>query len=141
MPTQRVKFDAARLADFELTVEVGDILSEDGMTRVRLDGYGRLAVEQLCQKERGRQFSGEMDRESTERLLRQASQLDWERGFPSRKGLPDEAIVQWSLHDRQGETITVRVWLREAEKDSAIAPVLAALRQVVERATDGTLYL
>jgi predicted transcriptional regulator len=140
---QRVKFDPARLADFELVVEVGDVLSEEGMARARLNGHGRLTVEQQRghEKERARQFHSELDPDTTEKLLRQASQFDWERSFPSRKGLPDEAIVQWYLHDRQGETLTVKVWLRDAEKDQVMAPVLAELRRGVQRATEGSLYL
>lgn len=140
---QRVKFDPARLADFELVVEVGDVLSEEGMSRARLNGQGRLTVEQQRghEKERARQFHSELDRDTTEKLLRQASQFDWEQSFPSRKGLPDEAIVQWSLHDRQGEAPTVKVWLRDAEKDQVMAPVLAELRRGVQRATDGSVYL
>ncbi len=143
MPTQRVKFDPLRLADFELIAEVGDVLSEAGMTRALLDGSGRLTVEQHheAKAEGVRQFYVELDRQSTEQLFRQASQFDWERRFPSRKGLPDEAIVQWSLHDRRGEAITVKVWLRDAEKDQVMGPVLVVLRQGVERATDGRLYL
>jgi len=143
MPTQHVKFDPARLADFELVVEVGDAFSEEGMTRARLDGRGQLTVEQQYghAKERTRQFHGELDTEMTQKLLRQASQFVWERGFPSRKCIPDEAIVQWWLHDRQGEALTVKVWLREAEKDPVMAPVLSELRRGVHQASDGGLFL
>jgi len=141
MPTQEVKFDPARLNDFELVAEVGDPLSEEGLTRVKLSGDGRLTVEQQHGKEKGEQFSSEINRENVENLLRQASQFDWGQRFPSRPGLPDEAIVQWYLYDRQGNTMTLKVWLRDAEKHGAIGPVLAALRKSVERMTDGKLYL
>lgn len=141
MPAQGIQFDPARLQDFELTVEVGDTFSEDGLTRVRLNGGGRLAVEQQREQERGGEFHTEVDRDSMERLLRLAAQFDWQRRFPSRPGLPDEAVVQWSLRDRQGGTATVKVWLRDAEKDQVMAPVLNVLRQGVDRATGGKYYL
>lgn len=143
MPVHHVKFDPTRQADFELAVEVGDAFSEEGMTRARLDGGGRLTVEQQYgqEKESARQFHSQLDTDMTEKLLRQASQFDWERSFPSRKGIPDEAIVQWFLHDRQGETLTVKAWLRDAEKDQAMAPVLAELRRGVQQASEGSLYL
>lgn len=140
---QRAKFDPARLADFELVVEVGDVFSEEGMARARLNGHGRLTVEQQRghEKEHARQFHSELNPDTTEKLLRQASQFDWERSFPSRKGLPDEAVVQWFLHDRQGEALKVKVWLRDAEKDQVMGPVLEELRRGVQRATEGSLYL
>jgi len=141
MPTQEVKFDPVRINDFELVAEVGDPLSEEGLTRVKLSGDGRLTVEQQHGKGKGEQFSGEINRENTENLLRQASQFDWGQRFPSRRGLPDEAIVQWYLYDRHGSTMTLKVWLRDAEKHGAMAPVLAILRKSVERVTDGKLYL
>ncbi len=141
MSVERIIFDPARLQDFELVAEVGDTFSEEGLTRVKLDGNGRLVVEQQREKARGGQFQGEIDRQNTESVLRQASQFDWEQRFPSRRGLPDEAVVQWSLRDHQGRTLTVKVWLRDAEKDAAMAPVLAVLRKSVERASDGKLYL
>ena len=141
MPMQQVRFDPARRNDFELVLEVGDTLSDEGLTRARLNGSGTLVVEQLYEKEKEQQFSGELDRESTENLFRQASQFNWEQRFPSRRGLPDEAIVQWYLRERQGSTITLKVWLRDAEKPGPMAMVLAGLRKSVELLTSGKLYL
>jgi hypothetical protein len=141
MLPKQVSFFSARQNDFELVAEVGDPKSEEGLTRVRLSGDGRLSVEQERGEEKAEQFQGELDRENTEILLRQASQFDWEQHFPPRPGLPDEAIVQWFLHDRQGGTVTLKVWLRDAEKNRVMEPVLSTLRKSVEQMTYGKLYL
>lgn len=141
MSTQQVKFDPARRHDFELVAEVGDILSEEGLTRVKLGGIGNLTVEHRCGKEKQTEVSGELDAESAGKLFRLASQFDWNQRFPARRGLPDEAIVQWYLHDRRGETTTLKVWLRDAEKHEVMASVLAVLRKGVEQASHGKLYL
>ena len=141
MLSERVIFFSARLNDFELAAEVGEPLSEEGLTRVRLTGDGRLTVEQERGHEKVEQYQAELDRENTENILRQASQFDWEQSFPPRPGLPDEAIIHWFFHDRQGGTLTLKVWLRDAEKNSVMEPVLTTLRQSVERVTNGKLYL
>ncbi len=141
MVPEQVSFFSARQDDFELAAEVGDSQSEEGLTRVRLTGDGRLTVEQERGYEKVEQFHAELDRENTEVLLRQASQFDWEQHFPPRPGLPDEAIVQWFLHDRQGGTVTLKVWLRDAEKNRMMEPVLTALRKNVEQMTNGQLFL
>ena len=141
MQAESVRFDPARLEDFALVVEVGDSLSEDGLTRVRVDGDGRIVVEQEPQREATPRAHAKLDRASTETLLRGASQFDWGRRFPTRPGIPDEAVVQWSLQDRQGAQLTMKTWLREAEKDASMAPVLKALRKTVESSSEGRLYL
>jgi hypothetical protein len=141
MATQQVEFDLARINDLELIVNVGDQLSEHGLTRVIVDGTGRLAVEQQRGRETVEQFSGELNQESAERLFRQILQFDWSQRFPPRPGLPDEAIVEWTLRDSQGSTRTLKVWLRDAEKHGAMAPAFAELRRHVDRLSYGKLYL
>ena len=141
MSNERFKFDQARLQDFELIVEVGDTLSPEGLTYVALSGNGSLVVEQRREKETGKKYESRIDVETTASLLRKASEFDWERPFPSRPGLPDEAIVQWILRNRNGAAARVKVWLREAEKNPVMAPVLEGLRKNVDRMTDGHLYL
>jgi hypothetical protein len=141
MPTQQVVFDPARLNDFELVAEVGEPLSDEGLTRVNLSGNGRLTVEQQHGEKKGEQFSSEINRERAENVFRQVSQFDWGQRFPLRRGLPDEAIIQWYFNDRHGDTMTLKVWLRDAEKHGVMASVLAALRESVDRITGGKLYL
>lgn len=150
MAEQRVTFNPARSEDFDLVIAVGDALSEHGLTRATLDGRGRLVVEQeraaapvAEQREPAKLAAAhaELGAEETRSLLARAAQFDWERRFPSRPGLPDEAIVEWTFRDRRGAAVTVRAWLRDVEKDPAMAPVLAALRKGVDQATSGRLYL
>ena len=141
MSNQGFKFDQARLQDFELIVDVGDTLSPEGLTHVELSGNGNLVAEQRREKEIGEKYEGRIDGETTASMLRKASEFDWERRFPSRPGLPDEAVVQWTLRDRKGAAVTVKVWLREAEKNGVMAPVLDGLRKDVDHMTDGKLYL
>lgn len=142
MTEHRVVFDQARVQDFELIMDVGDPLSEDGLTRVTLDGTGHLAVEQQYGPERKEApVHTKLVVEDARGLLKRVSQFDWELRFPSRSGLPDEAIVQWSFRDKRKGTVTQKAWLRDTEKDPLMAPVLAALRKAVERATNGKLYL
>lgn len=141
MPVREVKFDHTRPDDFELTVGVGDSLREDGLTRVTLDGTGRLTVEHERPDGKEAPVRGELPREEAGSVLTRASQFPWERRFPARPGLPDEAVVQWSLQDRKGATVAVKAWLREVEKDPVMTTVLATLRKHVERVSRGERYL
>ncbi len=148
MNDQHLAFDPARAHDYELTVQVGDPTAPDGLTRVRLDGTGRLVAEQIFEeghpaekRPRGRQVTGELPREEAKDLMRRASQFPWEREFPSRSGIPDEAIVVWHFHQKNKEGPSLKVWLREAESDPLLAPVLAALRKELGRLSQNQLYL
>ena len=141
MADNQFKFDQSRAEDFELILSVGDPLAPDGLTRAELSGNGSLVIEQQHEKEISETYRVEIDRESAERLLRQAAGFEWERGFPSRQGLPDEAVVHWTLKDRAGAAINVRIWLRDTEKNPIMAPVLEELRKIVDRVTNGKLYL
>jgi len=153
MPDQRIASAASRPEEYSLVADVGDVASEDGLTRVVLEGKGRFVVEELREdgqtgaaeqareQGRGRRYEGEMAPERARSVLAQASRFDWAQRFPPRPGIPDEAIVRWTLRDASGEVATMRAWLRDVEKDPAMSPVLLALREAVQRATDGVLFL
>ena len=158
MADQRIESAASRPEEYSLVADVGEVASEEGMTRVVLEGTGRFVVEEHREQggdeqrrdeqqraergdARGRRYDGELGAERARSLLAQAARFGWDRHFPPRPGIPDEAIVRWTLRDASGEVATVRAWLRDAEKDPAMAPVLSALREAVQRATDGALYL
>ena len=143
MPNNGFKFDQAKARDWELIADVGNILAPEGLTHVLLSGSGNLLVEERHEKETGHKYEGRIDEGTSVGLLKNASQFDWERRFPPRPGLPDEAIVEWTLRSREeGEGVaTVKVWLRDAEKDRIMAPVLEELRRNVDRLTDGKLFL
>ena len=141
MPTQQIDFDSARLDDVALVAEVGEPLSDEGLTRVKLTGDGRLIAEQQHGEKEGERYSSELSRENAESILREALKFDWETRFPTRRGLPDEAIVTWHLNVPNGNALTAKVWLRDAEKPGPMAVVLSALRKSLDRMTGGKLYL
>lgn len=142
---ERIK--AAGPKDLELAVQVGDPLSESGRTDMTVDGSGhitaRLVREGPSAKKRAatEPLAGEMETTEAQALIHKAMQFEWQRRFPPRPGIPDEAVVVWSLHAKGGERIDARAWLRDVEKDALMAQVLAALRRELERLSKGKLYL
>ena len=141
MSTQPNPIDSAQTNDFQLVVEVGNIYSEEGLTRVKLDTTGRLLVEQQYDRERIESFQGELDPQSTDQLFSELPRFDWDQRFPPRPGLPDEAVVQWLFQEKPGSIRMLKVWIRDAEKPGPMATALVILRRSVERLTDGKLYL
>lgn len=151
MPDQRLRFDPNRPKDFDLVVAVGDPLSEHGLTRATLNGGGQLTVEHHLERpvpspqphelSTAGPIYEDLGAEEARSLLARAAQFDWDRRFPGRPGLPDEAVVKWSLLDRGGNSVTMRIWLRDAEKGTEMAGVLNSLRKGVDRASKGQLYL
>ena len=141
MSTQSNPIDPEQTNDFQLVVEVGNIYSEEGLTRVKLDTTGRLLIEQQHDREQTESFSGELDPESTERIFKELPQFNWDQRFPPRPGLPDEAVVQWFFQEKPGSVSMLKVWIRDAEKPGPMATALTILRRAVERVTDGKLYL
>ena len=155
--TQRLtQYDGTRLAEYSLRVQVGDLYAPDGLTELILTGEGALSarlvreeldVEQVGESERGKKppegatAEGELSPEETEDVIRRAFFFPWSRTFPSRPGIPDEAIVEWRLSGTDGAGQTVKVWLREAESDPDFKPVLEALRRGLARISDSQLYL
>lgn len=140
METQR-GLDLARSNDFELVVEVGEPFDEKGLTRVKLNRDGAFVVEQQHDKEELQRYPGEVNPDDAERIMQQVSQFTWDQHFPPRPGIPDEAIVRWHLVDHLGNARTLKVWLRDAEKDRVMGDALTLLRKNVERVTYGKLYL
>ena len=145
-----VHFDAARLTDYALTADVGNPFSDDGQTRAVLAGSGSVAVEHL-QIEGGRSYPSEpkpeavgsyqMGPEVTRMAIANAASFPWSAEFPGRPGLPNEAVVTWTLADSRNGQTTLKAWLRDVEKDERMAPVIRALRQAVDAATNGRHYL
>jgi hypothetical protein len=158
MSEEYIPFEAARADEYRLTVQVGEPSAPDGLTRVRLDGTGRIEAEQVLAAEQvspdtrraeqtsaGEQVtaraSGELRRDDVEKLMYQASLFPWGRKFPSRAGIPDEAVTDWTLETTRGQRATLRMWLREAERDQAVSPVLAELRRQLDQMAEGKMYL
>jgi len=139
-----IRFDASRAGDFSLMVNVGDRLSESGCTQVQVSGTGALTVshhgrehEQKAQEP----IHGEFAREQVADLFGTASQIDWEGKFPGRPGIPDEAIVEWTLRDGADRELRRKAWLRDVEKDAVMSRALKLLRAEVDRLSQGRLFL
>jgi hypothetical protein len=147
-PTQRGNVAAAD----RLTVEVGDVSSPDGLTRVVLGATGELYAEHLAaaderkttaagEPETTAAYRGRVSEEQSLDLFRRAREFAWGLTFPSRPGIPDEAIVVWRLEHADGETLVLKAWLRDVEKDPAAGPVLMALRRQLAELSHNRLYL
>ena len=152
MSNDRIAFDASRAPEYELHVAVGDPIGEHGLTRIALNGGGHMAAEQIFEEipaekqsagaaRKPRQAEGQIDVEAATKLMRQVSQFLWDRKFPSRPGIPDEAVVVWTFGLKDGPSLTLKVWLREAEQDPALGPVLRALREGLATVSHGEIYL
>jgi hypothetical protein len=134
-------FDTTRTSDFQLVLDAGDAYSEDGLTRVSLGGNGAVVVEHYAGKEKTRELRSEVGAEKAAEILSQGAKIPWKQTFPQRSGIPGEAILDWTMTDRQKGQLNVKTWIRDAEKDSVMASVLQRLREIVERTTHGELYL
>ena len=159
MSADYIPFDRAFAQEYSLQVEVGNASAPDGVTRVRMDGLGNIAAaqyrrvpdmagregketEQREPKEpESEEVKGEMRAEEAVRLFDQVSLAPWDRRFPQRPGIPDEAIVEVRLQRAGRESATMKMWLRDAEKDVAIGPVLEQLRRRVGELSGGRIYL
>lgn len=142
------------LTGYRLTVGVGDPLSPDGLTRLTLDGNGEIQVQQVYADEGGAKHgagddrtgppecerSGRIDGSEAASLLRSLTQLKWDRKFPPRPGIPDEAIVEWSLRKSGDDVLAMKTWLEDAERDPGLGPVLSRLRNELARLSDDQLY-
>ncbi len=146
MTNVQIAFDAARLPAYELEARVGEPATPDGQTEVRLRGDGSFVATQRGGEEplaakQGVEARYQLEREQVERILRSATQFDWTDRFPPRPGIPDEPIVHWALRTPEGHTVRTRMWLRDVERGTLTGEVLSQLRQVLERASDGRMYL
>lgn len=84
---------------------------------------------------------GHIEPERAAGLLAQAVGFPWERRFPSRPGIPDEAVVVLRFGAKGGPVNQVKLWLREAEDDPNVGPVLEELRGVLSELSQDRLYL
>ncbi len=142
MTATSFSFDPAALAAYELSVRVGELASFHGQTDVQLRGDGSfVAVQRGPEVKKSFEAKAQLDRAQTEFVLRSAAQLDWSDRFPSRPGIPDEPIVYWSIRVPGGGSASLRMWLRDAERGALTSEVLSLFRQVLERASDGRMYL
>jgi hypothetical protein len=153
MNEMHISFDAAQAEEYRLGVVVGEPAAPDGETRVTLDGGGRFAAEQTQAEGRpeapaaqkavaeAERVYGEIGAEEAAKLLYQATLFPWGRTFPNRLGIPDEAVVRWTLEGPRGERVTLKVWLGDAEREPALAPVVEGLRSHLRRLSDGRMYL
>lgn len=140
--------------------QVGAPTSLDGLTQVNVDREGTFVVvhewvgdesregrdkkaagdESDVQREEVRGDIREFLDVSPDELFTKLGAVTVEDDFPRRPGLPDEPILR-ILIEGDGETRVVRMWLRDAENDRGVAPLLASLRALVEGATDGRRFL
>lgn len=149
MANQRPSFDKAHPENYQISIEVGDMLSRHGLTRMTLAGDGNVTAEWLGKpkdtaetaKQMPSRFTGTLKRHDPVDLLLKASQFDWGRQFPSRPGIPDEAIVVWQFGEKGSPGAELKVWLREAEQDPLMGPLLKGLRQELANLSDNHLYL
>jgi hypothetical protein len=135
-----IAFERDRASEYALTVEVGEAASFHGLTRLRLDGTGLIVAEHVggateaderpedeprthAQAEpKPRSLRGQVAREEAGALLERAARFPWGRAFPSRPGIPDEAVVVW-IFETTGRRATLKAWLRDVEKNRDMAPV------------------
>ena len=166
MADEYMPFDRAFAAEYSLQVEVGQADAPDGVTRVQVDGSGNLEAAQLRNQpgetearepeEKGRkgqksqkdepekgpdQVKGQIPQDEVLYLFDQVSLAPWGRRFPQRQGIPDEAIVEVRLRREKRESASVKLWLREAEKDPALGPMLTLLRKHLTELSGGRIYL
>lgn len=146
MTNVSIAFDAARLPAYELAARVGEPAAPGGQTEVRLRGDGGFSAVQRGgdaphADKQALEARFQMERPQVELILRSATQFDWSDRFPPRPGIPDEPIVHWSLRAPDGTAVSARMWLRDVERGALTGEVLALLRQVLERASDGRMYL
>lgn len=143
-------FQPEALHEYALQLDVGEPASLHGLTRLQLDGYGNVSATDIVAEARQereapmerstRSAKGQLDRDATQTLFRRVHEFPWQRPFPSRRGIPDEAIVTWTL-TRGSAQQQLRMWLGEAEDDPVIAPVLEALRTTLRSISDNQMYL
>ena len=157
MNADYIPFDRAFAREFSLQLQVGNASAPDGVTRVRMDGLGNLAAAQYRRvpdaagrepkegearnEPESEEVKGEVPADEAVRMFDQVSLAPWDRRFPQRPGIPDEAIVEVRLQRAGRESATMKMWLRDAEKDVAIGPVLEQLRRRVGELSGGRIYL
>lgn len=147
---EHLQFEPARAHEYRLRVISGQPHAPKGQTTVELDGRGAFRAEQTPQlsgKQAVREtpsplrINGEVGPDQAHKLLYQASLLSGNRPFPARRGIPGEAIIEYRFERQQGESIQSRMWIGEAQKDVAFAPILRQLREWLKRFSGDEMYL
>jgi hypothetical protein len=139
-----IHFDPKRPQDFLLELDVGDQASEEGLTQAQVTGSGRVTIKHFGgedEKSERQPIYAELNREQVVELFLAASQFDWNVKFPNRPGIPDEAIVEWTLRDNQTGELKRKAWLRDAEKSETMSRALKILRREVDQLSHGRLFL
>src|SRR5688572_22119813 len=99
MMNQRLVFDPSSQPDYPLHVQVGEPTSLYGQTRLTLEGSGEVKIEHVrgldSNREASQMVTGKLDDPAA--VFRRLADFDWQRKFPSRMGIPDEAIITWTL--------------------------------------------
>lgn len=138
-------FMPAQLAQYGLSLRVGELHAPQGQTELILNGNGHFHASQRYAGQpgdkEGLSARGEIGREQLESLLRTTLQFDWSAKFPPRLGIPGEAVVSWALSGPQLPEQTLRMWLRDAERNPLSMAVLGALREALAKASDERLFL
>lgn len=169
MSAEYIAFDRAFAREFVLQVDVGQATAPDGATHVELTGDGELEASQVREdsetpdretpdreteqkpkrarserqkEEQGSErVSGKIPPDDAARILEQVSLAQWDRRFPQRPGIPDEATVVVRFQRVKRDGTSVKLWLRDAEKDNVLGPVLEQLRRHVGELSGGRIYL
>jgi len=137
----------------QLSVAAGNPYDEHGLTIMNIAADG--AVEAYCRREAvltdapkdkpsgddARHYEGRLEEDVLKRLLAGLQKFPWDREFPARPGIPDEAIVTWTMQQNKENEQTLKVWIGEAESEPSLAPVFAALRAGLAKISDSALYL
>jgi hypothetical protein len=125
---------------YGLTISVGERASPEGRTRATVDAAGMIVVEheQAEVEEMRNPLRGEMP--DGRDLMAKADDFPWDSSFPQRPGIPDEAVVVWTLSSPRGSR-EARFWIGDVESDERMHAVLHALREAVRRVSQGELYL
>jgi hypothetical protein len=153
MSDDYIAFDRTMAKDYALSVNVGQPTAPDGVTRVRVDGSGAFEASQFradldaSERKDGREESmgervrGTISEADASALLEQASLAAWGTRFPQRPGIPDEAIVVITFERAGRESASLKMWLRDAEKDEVVGPILEQLRRHLNEIAGEKLYL
>ena len=158
MSEEPIQHDLARLGDYRLTVLVGELTAPDGLTRIRIDGTGRIEAAQVFAdvlvggeawtaeiiRDGGRvtdRASGILSPEETVHIMTLASRIPWTQPHSSRAGVPPEVVTSWTLVTAAGQALTLRMWLRDAEQDPIVGPVLRKIASHVHRIAEGRIFV
>lgn len=143
-------FEPEHLNEYSIDLDVGDPSSLQGLTHVFVQGDGTFTANLVIDNSNGedkaamkspeRNVKGNLEKKAVENIFRQAHQFPWNRQFPSRPGIPDEAIVVWKLKKANSQLL-LKVWLGEAEEDPVLSPVLEELRKTLGELSDNQLFL